>query len=258
MNSDPAPEMQFLCRVGEPNLAYSLLPGVGPTVVFLGGFCSDMTGTKAAALGAYCAGRGWSCLRLDYSGHGASDGEFAAGSIGQWTGDALAVIDAVTSGPVLLVGSSMGAWTMTLVALARPDRVAGMVGVAAAPDFTEELLWNALSKDQRRGLRDAGCLTLLGTGEYPPVTIGWGLIEDGRRQRVLHRSIPFPGPVRLLHGLADREVPWQTSVRLASVLDGPDVAVTLLKDGDHRLSAPAYLEQLLRAVDEVRDRVMAR
>ncbi len=257
MNSEPAPETQFLCRAGAPDLAYDLLPGAGPVVVFLGGFTSDRTGTKATALRAYCAGHGWSCLRLDYSGHGASGGAFVAGSIGQWTDDALAVIDAATSGPLLLAGSSMGGWIMTLVALARPERVAGMVGVAVAPDFTEELLWSSLSAAQRCVLRDAGCLTLPGSGEGPPVMIGWELIEDGRRRRVLDQPMPFRGPVRLLHGLADREVPWQTSVRLAQVIDGPDTAVTLLKDGDHRLSSPAHLEQVLRAVNEVRDRVLA-
>ena len=257
MNSEPAPEVRFLRRAEEPHLAYELLPGAGPVVVFLGGFTSTMTGTKASALREYCAGCGWCCLRLDYSGHGASSGAFAAGSIGKWTDDALAVIDAVTSGPLLLVGSSMGAWIMTLVALARPDRAAGMVGVAAAPGFTEELIWNSLSEDQQRVLRDAGCLILPGSGEEPPVAIGWELIEDGRRRRVLERPMPFHGPVRLLHGLADREVPWQTSVRLAQVLDGPDVVVTLLKDGDHHLTAPAHLEQVLRAVSEVRDRVVA-
>ncbi|MDF1554777.1 MAG: alpha/beta hydrolase [Deferrisomatales bacterium] len=257
MNSEPARETRFLRRAGAPHLAYDLLPGEGPTVVFLGGFTSDMSGTKASALREVCAGKGWACLRLDYSGHGASGGRFEDGSIGRWTEDALAVIDAVTCGPLLLVGSSMGAWIMTLVALARPDRVAGMVGVAAAPDFTEDLIWASLSAEQRHVFQDVGRLTLAGSGDAPPVVIGWELIEDGRRQRVLDRPLRFPGPVRLLHGLADREVPWQTSVRLAGVLDGPDTAVTLLKGGDHRLSAPAHLEQVLRAVGEVRARVVA-
>ncbi len=216
-----------------------------------------MTGTKATALGEHCARNGWACLRLDYSGHGASGGEFAAGSISRWTDDALAVIDAATSGPLLLVGSSMGAWIMCLVAQARPDRVAGMVGVAAAPDFTEQLIWNSLPEPQRCVLRESGQLTLPGSGDNPPVTIGWELIEDGRRRRVLDRTIPFAGSVRLLHGLADEEVPWQTSVRLAESLGSDDVGVTLIKGGDHRLSDPEYLKSLLRAVGEVRDRVKA-
>jgi pimeloyl-ACP methyl ester carboxylesterase len=246
---------EVLRRPGQPDLAYRLRPGAAPTVVFLGGFVSDMTGTKATAVDAHCARRGWACLRLDYSGHGASGGAFVDGSVGRWADDALAVIDAATSGPLLLVGSSMGAWVMTLVALARPGRVAGMVGIAAAPEFTETLIWDALSADQQRSLRETGRLTLPGAGDEPPVTIGWELIADGRRRRVLESPLPFSGPVRLLHGLADPEVPWQTSVQLAQRIEGPDTRVTLIKDGDHRLSSPAHLAEVLRAVGEVRDRL---
>lgn len=255
MRSEPASAVGLLHRDGAPSLVYELLAGEGPTLAYLGGFTSDMTGTKALALRRHCAERGWGCLRLDYSGHGASGGAFFDGSIGVWTDDALAVLDAVTTGPLVLVGSSMGAWVMTLVCEARPERVAGLVGVAAAPDFTEDLLWQSLAEPQRRVLRETGRLTLFGTGEGAAVTIGWNLIEDGRRRRVLDRSIPCRGPVRLLHGLGDADVPWQTSVRLAHVFSSPDVAVTLLKGGDHHLTSPAHLEQLLRAVDEVRERV---
>jgi len=256
MHSEPASAVGLLRRDGAPSLAYELLAGEGPTLAFLGGFTSDMTGTKALALRRHCADRGWACLRLDYSGHGASGGAFCDGSIGVWTDDALAVLDAVTSGPLVLVGSSMGAWVMTLVCEARADRVAGLVGVAAAPDFTEDLLWPSLAEPQRRELRKTGLLTLSGADRRPAVTIGWNLIEDGRRRRVLDRSIPCRGPVRLLHGLDDADVPWQTSVRLSHVFNSSDVAVTLLKGGDHHLATAAQLEQIFGAVDEVRARVV--
>ena len=228
-------------------LAWALLPGHGPTVVFLSGFRSDMTGTKAIALRTWCAAEGRAMLRLDYSGHGASDGAFTDGTIGVWAADARRAVTALTEGPVLLVGSSMGGWIALLVALAMPERVAGLVGIAAAPDFTEELIWPALPPAARAALhRDGVLLAPSAYGEPTPITRA--LIEDGRNHLLLGGDIALDCPVRLLHGQLDPEVPWQTALRLAERLRTGDVQVTLVKDGNHRLSRAQDLALLVRTV----------
>ncbi len=232
------------------HLAWELVEGVGPTVVFLPGFRSDMTGAKAVAIAGWCRAQGRACLRLDYSGHGASEGDFTAGTIGRWAADALAVVDAVAQGPLVLVGSSMGGWIMLLLALARPRRLAGLVGVAAAPDFTEDLIWAAMMPAERAVLERDGVLMVPSAyGEPTPVT--QGLIEDGRTHLVMGGSIGITCPVRLLHGQQDRDVPWETSLRLAERLAGEDVRVVLVKDGDHRLSREGDISVLLGLVGEV-------
>jgi pimeloyl-ACP methyl ester carboxylesterase len=232
-------------------IAYEALPGSGPTVVFLGGLRSDMTGTKATFLRAWCEARGRGFLRFDYTGHGASDGRFEDGSIGAWATDSLSVIGAATSGPLVLVGSSMGGWVMLEVALAIPGRVAGLVGIAAAPDFTEELMWEAFSDAQKAALAADGAVTLPNPYDPAGYRIGRALIEDGRTRLRLRAPIPIPAPVRLLHGQKDAEVPWQTSLRLAERLAGEDVHVTLIKDGDHRLSREADLALLAEAASSL-------
>lgn len=235
------------------HLAYVRTPGRGPTTVFLPGFRSDMAGGKAVAMEAWCRARGQACLRLDYAGHGASDGAFTDGTIGTWTQDALSVIDAQTTGPLLLVGSSMGGWIALLIALARPARMAGLIGIAAAPDFTEALMWDAMMPAERaRLLADGVLLTPSQYGEPTPVTLR--LIEDGRRHLLMHGPIGIRCPVRLLHGQRDPDVPWETSVRLSERLESRDVQVTLVKDGDHRLSREqdlVVLHGLHRALFEV-------
>jgi pimeloyl-ACP methyl ester carboxylesterase len=230
-------------------LAYARTPGRGPGVIFLGGFRSDMTGTKATFLEGWARARGRAFLRFDYSGHGASGGRFEDGTIGRWAGDTLALVDALTRGPQVLVGSSMGGWIMLEVCLARPDRVAALVGIAAAPDFTEDLIWNAWpAEKQARLLRDG---VLIEPSAYDPAgyPITRALIEDGRTRLRLRGRIPFGGPARLLHGMQDAEVPWQTSLRLAEALATPDVRLMLVKDGDHRLSRPADLALLAATLD---------
>jgi pimeloyl-ACP methyl ester carboxylesterase len=222
-----------------------------PTVVFLGGFNSDMTGSKATALDSFCHARGYGFLRFDYSGHGASGGDFLEGSISHWLEDALAVIDRLTEGPLILVGSSMGGWIMLLAALARPERVKGLIGVAAAPDFTEELIWHGLSAGERQRLLDEGKLEQPSEYSADPYVITRTLIEDGRRHLLLGHPIAITVPVRLLHGVADRDVPHRISLRLAERLMADDVVVTLIKDGDHRLSRPQDLARLTQAVDEL-------
>jgi pimeloyl-ACP methyl ester carboxylesterase len=230
-------------------LAWAAREGRRPAVVFFPGFSSDMTGTKATYLDGLCAGRGQAFLRFDYSGHGASGGRFEDGTISRWRDDALAVIDAVLpEAKLLLVGSSMGGWIALLAALAHPARVAGLIGIAAAPDFTEELMWEALSFQERAQFRQAGTIQV--PNPYgPPTTVTRALIEDGRRCRLLTRGVlPIGVPVRLLHGQQDREVPWELSLRTANAVAGEDVQITLVKDGDHRLSRPQDLALLGRTL----------
>ena len=226
-------------------LAWARTPGRGPATVFLPGFRSDMTGSKAMAVQEWCRTAGTGCLRLDYSGHGASDGDFTDGAIGEWTRDALVLIDRLTDGPVLLVGSSMGGWIALLAALARPGRVMGLIGIAAAPDFTESLMWEAMMPPERETLQREGLLLAPSQyGEPTPVTLK--LIEEGRRHLLMQRPIPLRCPVRLLQGQRDPDVPWETALRLAERLEGQDVQVTLVKDGDHRLSRDQDLLLLRR------------
>jgi pimeloyl-ACP methyl ester carboxylesterase len=239
--------LEMLDRGDGTRLAYALTPGAGPTVVVLPGFRSDMSGDKATDIAGFCAARGQACLRLDYSGHGASEGRFEDGTIGRWTQDALAVIDRTVRGKVILVGASMGGWIALLAALARPARVAGLLGIAAAPDFTQLLIWQPMSFADRAELMRAGVLHL--ASRYgDPLPITRALIEDGRDHLLLARGVALTCPVRLLHGQRDEDVPWELSLRLADRLAADDVAVTLVKDGDHRLSRPQDLALLRRTL----------
>jgi pimeloyl-ACP methyl ester carboxylesterase len=222
-----------------------------PGIVFLSGFASDMTGTKGAALEAWAKERGQAMLRFDYSGHGRSSGVFRDGTIGRWTEDALAVLDRLTQGPQVLVGSSMGGWIMLLVALARPDRVAGLVGIAAAPDFTEDLMWAQMQELTRTRLMTDGVILQPSQYQDAPMEITRALIEDGRRHLLLRGPIDVRCPVRLLHGMHDPDVPWPRGARLAERLTGTDVTVTLIKDGDHRLSRDQDLRRIFAAVEEL-------
>lgn len=228
-------------------LAYALTAGRTPTVVFLPGFRSDMNGDKATHLATVCAARCQALLRLDYSGHGASGGRFEDGGIGRWVEDALVLIDRLTSGPLVLVGSSMGGWIALLAALARPERIAGLVGIAAAPDFTERLMWQAMAPSERETLLREGALIVSSQydGSYP---ITRRLIEEGRDHLLLDAPIALDCPVRLLHGQLDPDVPWETALKIADRLTGSDVRITLVKDGDHRLSRPRDLALLGRVL----------
>jgi len=229
------------------HLAWMKREGRGPTIVFLPGFRSDMTGDKATALAAFAAARGQAMLRFDYAGHGASEGSFLDGTIGQWAADALTAIDRLTEGPLILVGSSMGGWIALLTALARPERVVALVGVAAAPDFTERLMWDSMTPAERLTLVNEGVLYIPSQyGEPTPITRR--LIEDGRERLVLTGPIAFPGRVRLLHGQADPDVPWELALRIAERVTSNGVEIALVKDGDHRLSRPRDLALLTRTV----------
>jgi pimeloyl-ACP methyl ester carboxylesterase len=208
-----------------------------------------MTGTKALFLEGYCRRSGRGFVRFDYFGHGASSGDFAAGTISRWRDDTVAVIDSLTTGKQILVGSSMGGWVMLLAALARPERIAGLVGIAGAPDFTEELLWPRLTPAQRCEIERQGRVVL--PSDYDPAGYLYtrALIEDGRRHLLLGGAIPLAVPIRLLHGLRDPSVPWRLSLCLAERLASDDVALTLIKDGDHRLSRPRDLVRLAETLD---------
>jgi pimeloyl-ACP methyl ester carboxylesterase len=245
--------MRRLDRSDGPTLAYRRIEGASPGVLFCCGFNSDMTGTKASALAAWAERRGRACVLFDYQGHGRSDGDMADSTIGAWRRDALAVLDGLTAGPQILVGSSMGAWIATLAALDRPNRVAALVGIGAAPDFTHELLEPALDATRRAAL-EAGLAVMLPTsydGRAP--VIGPLLIAEAARHRLLDRRLVIAAPVRLLHGLADPDVPWRLGLRLAEVIDGPDTTLTLIRDGDHRLSRPQDVALLLRTLDALVD-----
>jgi pimeloyl-ACP methyl ester carboxylesterase len=231
-------------------LAWAKLPGTEPTLVFLPGFRSDMNGEKATALARHCGQRGHGMVRFDYSGHGSSGGRFEDGTIGRWTSDALTVIDRLTSGPLLLVGSSMGGWIALLIALTCPDRLAAIIGIAAAPDFTEALMWRVMSIEQRETLMRDGLLNLPSRyGQPYPITRA--LIEDGRARMLLDAPIAIDCPVRLLHGQRDPDVPWELSLRIAEQLTSRDVRVTLVKDGDHRLSRSQDIAMLRQTLEEL-------
>ncbi|MBL8259417.1 MAG: alpha/beta hydrolase [Candidatus Competibacteraceae bacterium] len=221
--------------------------------MFLGGFSSDMTGVKATALERWCRERGQAYLRFDYSGHGASEGEFADGTIGRWAEEALEVLDRLTQGPQILVGSSMGAWIMLLAALARPQRIAALLGLACAADFTRYLLWDRLDESQRDRLRREGVIRL--PSPYgAPYTLTLKLIEEAERHRLLDKSkLPITCPVRLIHGMRDADVPWRISAQVAERLTGSDARVLLLKDGEHTLSRERDLAVLVRTLDELLD-----
>lgn len=231
-------------------LAYARLKGEGPGVMFLGGFRSDMQGGKALHLRDRAAARNRAFLRFDYSGHGASEGVFEEGTIGGWLADAEAMLLARTQGPQMLVGSSMGGWLALLLAIRHPLRVAGLVLLAPAPDFPQELLWPALSDAQRAALVGLGRIELP-SAYGPPVPITRRLVEEAKAHRLLPGPIPVRCPVRILQGMADPDVPWRHAVRLVKALPGDDVRLHLVKDADHRLSRPADLALMDEAVDGI-------
>lgn len=240
---------------GDATIAYHHTPASGsrrgkPGVIFLGGLRSDMTGTKATALESWAVAQGLAFTRFDYQGHGISSGRYEDGCVSVWAADAIAVLDQVTSGPQVLVGSSMGGWAMLLTVRERLDRVVGMVGVAAAPDFTENLMWPSFDEATRQKLLSDGVIYQPSDyGDPEPVTLR--LIEDGREHRVLTGPYQFNGPVRLLHGIEDTVVPWQTTTAIAETVTSADLRIILVKGGDHRLSTPPDIELLCRTVEEV-------
>jgi pimeloyl-ACP methyl ester carboxylesterase len=235
-------DVSYLTSPNGRRLAYSKVEGSGPTIVFLSGYKSDMEGTKAIYLADWAKDEGRSFLRLDYSGHGQSDGVFEEGCIGEWAQDAQDIIEAVTEGPLILVGSSMGGWISCILSR-RLDRVAGFVGIAAAPDFTEDGFWAGFTQEQRDALMAEGSVEL--PSDYgDPYIVTKKLIEDGRDQLVLRHPLKMPYPVRLVQGTEDTAVTRDTALRLLDHIEGEDVQLTFIKGADHRLSEPAELEML--------------
>jgi pimeloyl-ACP methyl ester carboxylesterase len=251
--------LRFLERPGldetpGARLAYRVRPGAPgtPLVLWLGGFMSDMKGTKATALAAAAAEAGWGYLRFDYFAHGESSGTPREASITRWRDDTLAVIDTLTEGrPLLLVGSSMGGWMALLALKARPERIAGLVLIAPAPDFTQALMEPQLSETARAALARGEVYELPGDYGLPPFPLTQAFLDDGRRNAVLDGTIPCTGPVRILQGMQDPDVPWAHAVAVADTLDSPDLALTLIKQGDHRLSTRADLARLIAAIREI-------
>lgn len=241
----------FLERPDGERMAWRKVDGAGPTVLWLGGFKSDMTGTKAQALADWAQARRRSYVRFDYFGHGESSGHFAAGTISRWRRDALAVMAELAQDDLILVGSSMGGWIACLAALVVPERVRGMVLIAPAPDFTEKLMTPEIPPEGLRALETDG--VWLRPSEYgEPYPITRDLLEDGARWSILGgEPIPLTMPVRILQGGADPDVPWRHALELANTLKSEDVVFTLIKDGDHRLSRPEDIARLLAAVDEL-------
>ena len=248
---------EFLQRPDGATVAYNKVAGSQPGVVFLHGLMSDRDGTKALALAEHCARKVQACIRFDMFGHGASSGRFEDGSVSRWVEDTTAIIDHLTEGPQILVGSSMGGWVMVRAALTRPERVAGLIGIASSPDFTEDLMWAGFSIAERNQLETKGVVNVQSDYEERPYPITRHLIEDGRRNLVLRGPISILCPVRLIHGQKDTAVPWDTSVRLAEQITSNDVNILLVKDGDHRLSEAEDLDRLCVALDEITRRVNA-
>jgi pimeloyl-ACP methyl ester carboxylesterase len=232
-------------------LAWRRTTGLGPTVVWLGGFKSDMAGTKAEHLAAWAARAGRDFLRFDYFGHGASDGDFAGGTIGRWREDCLAVIDNLVERPAILVGSSMGGWMACLTALARPDKITALVLVAPAADFTAELMWPAFTPEQQAEITRKG--VWMRPSPYDPAgyPITRDLIEDGARWSILGGPVVIGAPVRILQGGRDPDVPWRHALRLAEAITSDDLVFTLVRDADHSMSRPQDLVRLTAAIEEV-------
>lgn len=243
-------EPDFLNTAAGRRIAYHRSEGCGPCVVFLGGLKSDMEGTKALALEAWCKARGRAFLRFDYSGHGQSSGAFEDGAIGDWHQDTLAAVDHLTEGKLVVVGSSMGGWQALLLARARAERIAGLVTIAAAPDFTEDSYWAGFSDAQKAALEQEGRVEL--PSDYmEPYVITRRMIEDGRNHLVLRTPLAMPFPVRFLQGTADTAVSVATAVRLLEHAEGPDMRLLLVKGADHRFSDEECLGLIEQAVEEV-------
>jgi len=244
---------QYLDTTHGRRIAYHKTGEKGPTVVFLGGLKSDMEGTKALFLEDWAKARGQRFLRFDYSGHGESSGAFEDGCIGDWHEDALDAITALTSGPLVLVGSSMGGWQALLLARAIPERIAGMVTIAAAPDFTEDSYWAGFSEAQKEALETVGHVEL--PSDYmDPYIVTRRMIEDGRKNLVLRSPLAMPFPVRMLHGTEDEAVSRDVALRLLDHAEGGDIRLGFVKGADHRFSDEACLELIKLSVEEVLDR----
>jgi len=245
-----ADSVEFLQGEDGERIAYMKRSGKPPGIVWLGGFKSEMIGSKARTLDAWSARQGQAFLRFDYFGHGQSSGDFRKGTITRWKNDALAMIDALTEGPQILIGSSMGAWIALLCTLERAKRVKALLLIAPATDFTDALLWQRLSDDARRSINEQGEWLAPSAYDVRPYPITRTLIEDGRKHLLLDRDVlrRLSVPVRVLQGMRDPDVPWTHAVRLAEAMEG-DVRLVVIREGDHRLSTPSDLRLIERELE---------
>jgi len=241
---------RFVTGTDNRKIAYHKLEGSAPTVIFCGGYMSDMEGTKALFLEETCDKLGLSYVRFDYSGHGSSSEDFVEGTIGKWRDDGLSIIDQVTQGPLIIVGSSMGGWIGLLLSLAREQRIKAFIGIAPAPDFTRELMWDKYSDDIKATLKRDGLYLEPSDYSDEPYKVSYSLIRDGENHILLNKPIALSCPVRLFHGLEDSEVPHEYSARIAGKLTSEDVIISYNKSGDHRLSSDADLQRLRQALIE--------
>ena len=244
-------EIGRLDRGDGQQVAWRRVAGRGPTVVWLGGFMSDMTGTKAQALADWALKEGRAFLRFDYLGHGESTGAFRDGTISRWRADAIAAIESLTEGPLVLVGSSMGGWISCLVAAVMPERLHALVLIAPAADFTEALMKPGLPPEALAAIERDGEWIRPSLYEPTGYPITKGLLEDGARWTILGAPVPIEVPVRILQGREDPDVPWLHALALANAIKSEDVVFTLIKDGDHRLSRDQDIARLLATVAEV-------
>lgn len=244
--------IQHLARPDGHTIAFRRIEGEGPTMVWIGGYRSDMNGTKARHLEALARERGWSYLAFDHFAHGASSGDFAEATIGRWREDALAVIDEASAGPLVLVGSSMGGWVSLLAALARPERLHGLVLIAPAPDFAHDLMWPSLSDETRQAIMRDGAVPVSdpdGLGDYVLTHL---FFDEARNWTLMDRPLPLACRVHILHGRHDESVPLAHAERLRDLIEAPVVRFTLIEDGDHRLSRDQDLARLSAIVGEMR------
>ena len=248
-------ETTFLAIGDGRKLAYQKYeassPSSYPTIVFLCGHGSDMFGSKAQALASHCVAEGYGFVRFDYSGHGLSSGEFLDGTVSAWTDDAITILDELTSGPVILVGSSLGGWIMLNVARQKGAKIAGLIGIAAAPDFTQRLIWDELSQAQQEKMVEEGHIALPNPYADEDVIYPYHLITDGRDNLLLDKPLDITCPIRLLQGMADHEVPWQTASDIALAVLSDDVQITLRKDSGHRFSSDEELALIIDALEDM-------
>ncbi len=248
--------LSILTRPGKPALAYHYTPAgenheETPLILFLGGYRSDMNGTKATWLEQRAQARGQGYVRFDYSGHGSSEGKFEDGTIGQWKEDAIAILDHISPRRVLLVGSSMGGWIAFLAALARSDLIHGLIGIAAAPDFTDDLYENRLNSTQKEQLEQDGRVLVPNDYSDEPYIFTKHFYEEARENFVLNQKMRLNFPVHLIQGRQDKDVPWQTTDKIKKIFDGSNIDVTFIEDGGHSLSRPEDLELIDQVIKKL-------
>lgn len=249
--TDLTPCPEFLSLDDGNQLAYVHSKGNenAPSIIFLGGFMSDMSGTKATALERFCKEKHYSYTRFDYFGHGQSSGKFIDGTIGYWKSNVLSVLDMLPHRKHIVIGSSMGGWLMLLAALARPEKVSALIGVASAPDFTENLIWDVMTDKEKKELTENGIFNQPSDYSESPYPISKQLIEEGRHHLLLNDTIPINCPVRLIHGMKDDDVPYTLSVELTQKLQSDDVQIQLVKRSDHRMSSEEDVALLEKTIE---------